>query len=113
MKPEIKISGVLALLDAGKSREEIAEHYGISMADCKRLFEHPSLKGKKAKKQPGFVLVDDTVDGPGEITNPDEEEDEIGGDFTDVNEESQEIQEDIAAEAASVQAEETTSDWDN
>lgn len=112
MSTQIRISEVLALLDAGKSREEIAEHYGISMADCKRLFESPKLKGKKAKKQPAFTLVDDTdedVSNPSETTS---NEDEIGGDFTDVNEEPEEIQEDIAAEAASVQEEEA-SNWDN
>jgi len=89
MKPEIKISGVLALLEQGKSREEIAEHYGITMADCKRLFENPKLKGKKAKKQPAFTLIDDLEDN---VSNPDtEEDDEIGGDFTDVNAQPQEL----------------------
>lgn len=61
-KPTITVSGVHNLLDNGYSREDIAEHYGITMADVKRLFKHEKLKGKKAKKAPGFELVDDTVE---------------------------------------------------
>lgn len=101
---EIKISEVLALLDAGKSREEIAEHYGISMADCKRLFNHPSLKGKKAKKQPAFTIVDDTAEATEEVSNPVVEETE--------EEVIEDPQMDVAAEVASIQEEEA-SNWDN
>lgn len=60
-KIQITITGVQALLEQGKSRKAIAEHYGISMADCKRLFMNPKLKGKKARKVEGdFILIDDT-----------------------------------------------------
>lgn len=60
-KPEITVTGVLALLGEGKSRKEIAEHYGISGVDCKVLFQHPDLKGRKTKKKRelGFILIDD------------------------------------------------------
>ena len=61
-KKEITISGTLQLLKEGLTRPEVAEHYGITMADCRRLFAHPKLKGKKALSQPDFVLVDDTVE---------------------------------------------------
>lgn len=61
MKREIKVSEVISLLDAGKSREEIGQHFELSNADLTALFKHPSLKGKKAKKQRDFVIVDDTV----------------------------------------------------
>ena len=60
MKKQVTISEVLALLDAGKSRKEIAESLEISQADCTRLFKHPALIGKKAKKQVEFDIIDDT-----------------------------------------------------
>lgn len=56
---DIKISQVLECLNKGMSREEIAEHFGITMADCKRVFQHPTLKGKKMKKTGAFNLIDD------------------------------------------------------
>ena len=103
----IKISEVLALLDEGKSREEIAEHYGISMPDCRRLFKHEKLKGKKAKKQPSFSITDDTEEGIDELTNPLAEA--IASD-----EEIEEEQHDIAAEVASIHQEESESaNWEN
>lgn len=58
---QIKISEVLECLDKSMSREEIAEHFGITMADCKRMFQHPKLKGKKARKKPQFELIDDVT----------------------------------------------------
>lgn len=61
-KKEITISGVLALLEKGYKRPEIAEELGITMADCRRLFQHPMLKGKKPLKQTDFVIVDDITE---------------------------------------------------
>lgn len=63
MKKDIKISEVLQCLEDGMSREEIAAHFGITMVDCKRMFKNPLLKGKKAKKQAEFNLIDDVSDG--------------------------------------------------
>lgn len=62
MKKDIKISEVLQCLEDGMSRKEIAEHFDITMVDCKRMFKDPLLKGKKAKKQAQFNLVDDVSD---------------------------------------------------
>lgn len=58
----ITISEVLSLLDQGKSRKEIAEHYGRTQSEMKRIvWEHPKLKNRKAKKQyTGIELEDDT-----------------------------------------------------
>lgn len=72
IKREIKVSEVLALLEAGKSREEIGVELGLTKAEVTALFKHPSLKGKKAKKQLDFVVVDDTSD----VTLENQEEEE-------------------------------------
>ena len=61
-KVAIKIKDVLALLNEGKVREEIASHYGISKADVNALFQHPELKNKKPRKPLGFVIVDEEED---------------------------------------------------
>lgn len=74
MSKQIKISEVLALLGKGQSREEIAESLDISMADCRRLFQHELLKGKKPKKQPAFTLVDDVSEGISQPETTSEEE---------------------------------------
>lgn len=66
----ITISGVLALLDEGKDRKEIAEYYGKTQAEMNReVWNHPKLKGKKAKKQhaPTIMLEDDTEPGAEEV----------------------------------------------
>lgn len=94
-KPQIKVSDVLAMLNDGKTRDDIANHYGITKPDCKRLFEHPSLKGKKTKKKPGFILVDDT------------EIEQAHNDSV-----VEEVQHDVAAEVASIQEEEGQN-WEN
>ena len=58
----ITISEVLSLLDQGKSRKEIAEHFGQTQtAMQKMVWSNPKLKAKKAKKQYSdeIMLVDD------------------------------------------------------
>ena len=62
----ITISDVLGLLAQGKSRKEIAEHYGRTQSDMnKMVWGHPKLKNRKAKKQySGIELEDDTEETP-------------------------------------------------
>jgi hypothetical protein len=65
----ITISEVKSLLDQGKSRKEIADHYGKTQAEMQRMvWGHPKLKNLKAKKQyTSVVLMDDeaeTEDAP-------------------------------------------------
>lgn len=57
----IKTSDVIALLNDGKTREDIREHYGLSKADLSKLFKNDALKGKKTRKAPAFVFEDDSV----------------------------------------------------
>ncbi len=68
-KPKIGIKQVCDMLKDGKTRNEIAEFYGISKADCKRLFQHPDLKGKKTIKKPelGFEIVEDEATMTGTV----------------------------------------------
>lgn len=76
---QVTVQQIEGYLDEGLTRKEIAEKIGISMADCREMFKHPQLKGKKPKKQKtvGFVFVDDNSYGSdaGQIQhNHDEEE---------------------------------------
>ena len=64
----ITVSEVIRLLDEGMHRPQIAEYFGLSMSDVNKLFKNDALKGKKARKAPGFVLVDDT-EGRNEATD--------------------------------------------
>jgi hypothetical protein len=91
-KKQITISSVDALLKAGKSRKEIAEHFGETMAEMNRLvWSHPKLKGRKMIKQKvdSIELIDDEdgeevqeimavgdVDGGAEAEEPEVEETE-------------------------------------
>jgi len=75
---DIKISEVIALLNEGKKRPEIAEYFGITMAECRKLFQHPALKGKKARKPLGFNIIDDVaVDSANDPFIPDSNAPEI------------------------------------
>lgn len=61
---ENKVIGVVqvkALLEDGKTRDDIAEYYGITKGECKILFQDERLKGLKTKKKPSFTLVDDAA----------------------------------------------------
>lgn len=60
-KKIIGVAQILGHLKDGMTREDIAQHYGITMAECKQIFMHPDLKGKKTikKKEASYVLVDD------------------------------------------------------
>jgi hypothetical protein len=68
VKKDITVSAVLALLDEGKSREEIAAHFGETVSAMKAtVWQHPKLKNRKAKKQFAINLIDDT-DGEADTT---------------------------------------------
>ena len=63
-KPQtITISMILADLDNGIDRNGIKEKYSLETWEVKQMFEHPNLKGKKAKKKRklSFNFVDDTT----------------------------------------------------
>jgi len=76
---KIYISGILTDLDNGLSRPEIAAKYEISPAEVKALFEHPKLKGKKAKKKLvlTFVIEDDIYEPVNDIAANDVAADDV------------------------------------
>jgi hypothetical protein len=59
----ITVSMILEDLENGIDRNAIKEKYNLQAWEVKQMFEHPSLKGKKAKKvrKLSFNFVDDTA----------------------------------------------------
>lgn len=59
----ITVSMILNDLDSGIDRNGIKTKYNLEAWEVKQMFEHPALKGKKAKKvkKLSFNFVDDTV----------------------------------------------------
>ena len=60
----ITISMILEDLDSGVDRKGIQTKYGLEAWEVKQMFEHPKLKGKKARKirKLSFEFVDDTAE---------------------------------------------------
>lgn len=62
-KKQVKVSDVLAMLRAGQTREEIAAHYDLTMAEAKRdIFSHEKIKNKKTHKPSRVTLIDDVAE---------------------------------------------------
>ena len=80
---------ILEDLENGISRDGIKEKYGLETWEVTQMFQHPTLKGKKAKKirKLSFEFVDDTTD-PAQTAIPMSEE-EV---FTDLDEQSEEME---------------------
>tara|TARA_R100000995_G_scaffold69338_1_gene37916 strand:+ start:926 stop:1315 length:390 start_codon:yes stop_codon:yes gene_type:complete len=59
----ITTSMIIADLDNGVDRNGIRDKYSLQAWEVKQMFEHPALKGKKAKKirKLSFTFVDDTT----------------------------------------------------
>jgi len=79
--PEIiTVSMILEDLENGEDRNAIKAKYNLQAWEVKQMFEHPSLKGKKAKrvKKLSFDFVDDTVD-ENQIDLEDAIEEELNG----------------------------------
>ena len=74
-KKVIGIAQILAYLKDGKTRKEIAEIYGINMAEMKQIFMHEQLKGKKTfkKKAQSYLLVEDESNAVTDVEIVDEE----------------------------------------
>tara|TARA_R100000234_G_scaffold118944_1_gene100577 strand:- start:2450 stop:2893 length:444 start_codon:yes stop_codon:yes gene_type:complete len=71
---KITTSMILNDLENGIDRNGIKEKYNLQAWEVKQMFEHPTLKGKKAKKKRklSFEFVDDTENAvnPNQTTIP-------------------------------------------
>ena len=68
----ITVSMILEDLDNGIDRPGIQEKYGLEKWEVTQMFQHPTLKGKKARKvrKLSFNFVDDTAADPNQTTIP-------------------------------------------
>ena len=66
----ITVTMILEDLDNGTDRNGIKDKYGLQAWEVKQMFEHPALKGKKARKvrKLSFNFVDDTVTDPNQTS---------------------------------------------
>jgi hypothetical protein len=105
----ITVTMILEDLDNGTDRNGIKDKYGLQAWEVKQMFEHPALKGKKARKvrKLSFNFVDDTVTDPNQTSIPVSDVDvyqeamstiaatpelqNVDGTMDDVREESQEV----------------------
>ena len=73
----ITVSMILEDLDNGIDRTGIQEKYGLEKWEVTQMFQHPALKGKKARKirKLSFNFVDDTAADPNQTSIPVEEQD--------------------------------------
>ena len=68
----ITVSMILEDLDNGIDRSGIQEKYGLEKWEVTQMFQHPTLKGKKARKirKLSFNFVDDTAVDPNQTSIP-------------------------------------------
>ena len=66
----ITVTMILEDLDNGIDRVGIQEKYGLEKWEVTQMFQHPTLKGKKAKKvrKLSFNFVDDTAPDPNQTS---------------------------------------------
>ena len=69
---KITTSMITEDLENGIDRQGIQEKYGLESWEVKQMFQHPVLKGKKAKKvkKLSFEFVDDSVEDPNQTSIP-------------------------------------------
>ncbi len=68
----ITVTMILEDLENGIDRTAIQEKYGLEKWEVTQMFQHPALKGKKAKKvrKLSFNFVDDTAADPNQTSIP-------------------------------------------
>jgi hypothetical protein len=60
----VTVSGVLTDLNNGMSRKEIKTKYQLNNDQMKQLFSNENLKGRKAKKSVGELIIIDDIATP-------------------------------------------------
>ena len=118
-KRQITVQEIEALMEQGMQRPEIAEHLGIPLSVLqKTVFQHPKLKGRKAKKVYDIIVVDEEeVNNLADATNENsqESEEQVVADSPQVTEDSvnsEEIQGDRnLAETVSAEEQDDSRGW--
>lgn len=55
----VSAKAALEMLHSGKTRKEINDSFGLSAAEGRLLWQHPSLKGRKYVAPVNLTIVDD------------------------------------------------------
>ena len=86
----ITVTMILEDLDNGIDRTGIQEKYGLEKWEVTQMFQHPTLKGKKARKvrKLSFNFVDDTTADPNQTSIAVETTDAVTMDDVDVHTEA-------------------------
>ena len=86
----ITVTMILEDLDNGIDRIGIQEKYGLEKWEVTQMFQHPTLKGKKARKvrKLSFNFVDDTAADPNQTSIAVETTDAVTMDDVDVHTEA-------------------------
>ena len=91
VKPQtITVTMIIEDLNNGVDRAGIQTKYGLDKWEVTQMFQHPSLKGKKAKKvrKLSFNFVDDTAADPNQTSIAVETTDAVTMDDVDVHTEA-------------------------
>ena len=91
VKPQtITVTMIIEDLNNGVDRAGIQTKYGLDKWEVTQMFQHPSLKGKKAKKvrKLSFNFVDDTAADPNQTSIDVETTDAVTMDDVDVHTEA-------------------------
>lgn len=67
-KKQISIATIKELLNAGKNRKEIAEHFGAPKTVIDGFFKHPELQGLRPKRVSEWELVPGETEAPAAST---------------------------------------------
>lgn len=105
-KKVISIKEVKDLLNEGKSRIEIAAHFGVPVGIMKaQVWSDPRLKGLKTKKTVQVLLVEEVTDAPkAQLEQPDTAEIAEGPGSDSNTAEVEAVKEEPAAENAASSA---------
>lgn len=81
MKVQLTKSGLIADLDSGMKRKEIAEKYGLPVGQINRAMSKVGLKGKRPSMDK-FEIIDDERETPSGVVQPPQEFNEIYNDVS-------------------------------
>lgn len=58
-KVTVRVQDVLEMIEKGKTRKQIQEHYGLNGVELKTVFQHPKLKGKRTRPESRLIILDE------------------------------------------------------